>query len=104
MPDQPLSRQLSLTEARDRALECLSMTQCPYFKHEGVCDSGCYQEPVCVADQPTEGWVQAAINALAETLPTEHYTTCPACSGARCGRCDQTGFVRVASDEEQADA
>lgn len=53
------------------ALGFLSMTQCPYFDHEGKCDRGCYVEPACITDTPTKGWVAAAITALERALPMD---------------------------------
>jgi hypothetical protein len=56
----------------ERALGLLSMTQCPYFDHEGVCDRGCYQEPACITDAPGEqGWVGEAIAVLEAALRDE---------------------------------
>lgn len=74
-PEERLERYEAVVQI---AAEYLSMTRCPYFDHQGACDSGCHSEPACVADQPTEGWAGAALKALESVL--------------------------VASDERQADA
>jgi hypothetical protein len=60
-PDERIER---MQAAIRQALGALSMTQCPYFEHQGVCDRGCHQEPVCVTDQPSGGWAAAAIEEL----------------------------------------
>lgn len=54
----------STAEAVEKALGYLSMTQCPYFDHEGTCDRGCHQEPSCTVDTPIRGWVGEAIHVL----------------------------------------
>lgn len=53
----------------EQALEALCNTQCPAFRSEGTCQSGCHQEPSCQVDQPTEGWEKAAIDILERLLP-----------------------------------
>lgn len=38
------------------------LSNCPYFRHVrlgdeyAVCHSGCWTEPACFTDEPTEGW------------------------------------------------
>jgi hypothetical protein len=46
------------------ALNMLGMTQCPYYDHQGKCETGCHQEPECQTDQPTEGVGGGAIKLL----------------------------------------
>lgn len=46
------------------ALEALTYTQCPAYKDNGVCESGCRSEPYCQTGEPTEGWIPYAINCL----------------------------------------
>lgn len=31
-------------------------SQCPYYKGTGICDSGCYSEPICKTNEPDGGW------------------------------------------------
>lgn len=69
---EPEERAERVQAAVLRALGHLSMTQCPYFDHEGVCEGGCYSEPACITDQPTEGWVAAAIKELDSVTPDEN--------------------------------
>lgn len=57
-----------LKDSANRAAEMLSMTRCPYYQREEKCDRGCWSEPACHTDQPTEGWVEGAFNALMEVL------------------------------------
>jgi hypothetical protein len=61
----------TLTAAISDALESLSMTRCPYYEGTGKCDRGCHSEPSCHTDQPLEGWVGAAIQALEHALPED---------------------------------
>ncbi len=55
-----------LREDMDLAVEALCFLQCPAYRGDGVCQSGCSQEPACQVDEPSEGWLQSAINLLAE--------------------------------------
>lgn len=58
-------------DAVHEALGCLAMTQCPYYLREEKCASGCYAEPACRTDEPSEGWVKAALTALEGALPAD---------------------------------
>ena len=53
-----------LRENAREAAAALCMTQCPAYNDGGVCASGCYTEPACQTDEPTEGWIVAALNLL----------------------------------------
>jgi hypothetical protein len=33
-----------------------TMLNCPYYRDEGVCVTGCQSEPYCVTGQPKGGW------------------------------------------------
>jgi hypothetical protein len=46
------------------AVEALAMTQCPAYHANGVCQTRCWEEPMCEVDEPTEGWIQYAIDLL----------------------------------------
>lgn len=67
----PAGGTATLTEAISDALDMLSMTRCPYFRHEEKCDRGCLHEPACITDAPIEGWVEGAIAALERALPED---------------------------------
>lgn len=43
-------------ETLERIGEALTMLSCPYYKGEGICESGCHQEPACQVNEPTDGW------------------------------------------------
>lgn len=32
------------------------LSGCPYYRGEGKCVTGCWQEPECITDEPSEGW------------------------------------------------
>lgn len=43
-------------EEDEEWMEAAQMISCPYYKGTGSCASGCYQEPACQVNAPTEGW------------------------------------------------
>lgn len=53
-----------LREALEQVGEALSMLSCPAYDGEGKCQSGCYQEPACITDQPHGGWLAMATAGL----------------------------------------
>lgn len=55
-----------LPEELEEAQEALSALSCPYYRGIGVCVSGCYTEPGCQTDEPTEGWVAQLHRAVDE--------------------------------------
>jgi hypothetical protein len=49
--------------------------ECPWYQRvhnlpghdpEGICDSGCHQEPICQTNEPREGWPSRTIRAFLE--------------------------------------
>lgn len=54
----------------ERLLEAQAMVRCPYYQHDGTCDSGCYCEPACVTDAPREGWEALIASLRAERAET----------------------------------
>lgn len=50
--------------AIERAVEALTYTQCPAYRGDGACQSGCHSEPYCQTGEPTGGWVCYALNLL----------------------------------------
>lgn len=58
MSEEELSEeQEEYRELLDSASEALNALSCPYYNGRGICASGCYTEPSCQTDAPTEGWV-----------------------------------------------
>jgi hypothetical protein len=56
VPDYPASE---VAHAR-------AMIACPWYRGTGICNTGCYSEPACETDRPTEGWeVVAGMEAAA---------------------------------------
>lgn len=70
----------ALKAAIESAVDSLSWTQCPAYKSEGTCISGCHQEPICQTGSPPGGWEAEALQTLAAVLSPasdEHEaTTC----------------------------
>lgn len=64
-----------LRETMREAAGHLCMTQCPAYTDNGVCSGGCYTEPSCQTDEPTEGWIVAALNLL---VPEKDESALPA--------------------------
>jgi hypothetical protein len=52
---------------REELEEALTMVRCPYYQREGVCATGCWDEPACVVNRPTGGW-EAEIESLRKEL------------------------------------
>ena len=44
----------------ERFIPELDLSSCPYFQGTGTCESGCYSEPSCFTDRPSEGWPSEA--------------------------------------------
>lgn len=57
-----------LTEA---LLEAMSMVRCPYYRKGEKCNGGCWTEPRCITDAPTEGW-EARIASLRAQIRDDH--------------------------------
>lgn len=45
-------------------VEALTYTQCPAYRGDGACESGCRSEPYCQTGEPTEGWIGYALDLL----------------------------------------
>lgn len=100
-----------LRETMREAAGHLCMTQCPAYTDNGVCTGGCYTEPSCQTDEPTEGWIVAALNLLVpdedeSPLPADEHgvaavdSWCEHCDRKRtvperdhCGGCGRNRFV-----------
>jgi hypothetical protein len=45
----------------------LDLSDCPYYRSwldgigDGKCNRGCYDEPSCITDEPTEGWPSSRV-------------------------------------------
>ena len=42
------------------------LADCPYYRGEGTCQSGCSSEPSCITDRPEEGWPSERARLLQE--------------------------------------
>jgi hypothetical protein len=59
----------------------VDLSDCPYYRSwldgigDGKCNRGCYDEPSCITDEPTEGWPSRRVTDDPWTLHGEAQAT-----------------------------
>ena len=85
----------------------MSYVDCPYYDHGGVCDRGCWEEPICRVNEPRSGWnlrdpeAERVCPVCAARLDLNLATEIACATGDGCGAVwDRTG--RLVRDPDPA--
>lgn len=55
-------------------------SDCPAYRSDGVCRTGCWTEPICQVNEPQGGWPIARVRAGLSPFPVAAARTCAICS------------------------